>query len=366
MRDAIEEVLLLQTDYSSQNTEPMQRRGTLVRTELRDELNALVPAMAAQSGIDDLRVQGKDGTGLKTEIPWTRIYSASRSPRPTSGWYVVFLFSAAGDRVYLSLNQGTTRWDGAEFRPQPETALVARTHWARSILTADGPVPPKWTTDMKLDNTVSSLGTGYALGNIVATEYLLDNIPADEQIEKDLLQIAGWLGDIYRAADEGLYVPGDSPEVADIEDALESIADPIKQRKAAGARLTAAERRVIEERAVLVTMEHFASPSMGYAVKDVGKVESYDIRATKGSAVVKIEVKGTTSNGSEIILTRNEVDLHLKDHPANALAIVRNIKLDRRKDAPTTASGGELILQMPWAVEGERLAPIAYRYTTGL
>src|SRR3954462_15671260 len=110
MHDSIEEVLLLQTDYSAHNTDAMQRRGYLVRTKLRHELENLLPSLSAASGIDDLRVQGKDGTGQKTEIPWTRIYSASRSPRPTSGWYIVFLFSAAGDRVYLSLNQGTTRW----------------------------------------------------------------------------------------------------------------------------------------------------------------------------------------------------------------------------------------------------------------
>jgi hypothetical protein len=64
-----------------------------------------------------LRVQGKDGTGQKTEIPWTTIYSASRSPRPTSGWYLVFPFSAAGDRVYLSLNQGLLDGTASSFDP---------------------------------------------------------------------------------------------------------------------------------------------------------------------------------------------------------------------------------------------------------
>jgi hypothetical protein len=98
---------------------------------------------------------------------------------------------------------------------------------------------------MQLDNTISPLGSGYALGNIVAAEYLLDAIPSDTEIEHDLLQIAMWLGQIYRAADEGLYVPGDSPDVADIEDALETIADPLRRRRGSGPRLTAAEREVI-------------------------------------------------------------------------------------------------------------------------
>ena len=229
-----------------------------------------------------------------------------------------------------------------------------------------GPFPENWTTKMQLDNRVSTLGTGYELGNIAAAEYLIDEIPSDDQIEQDLLRGIEWLGHIYRAADEGLYVPGDSPDVADIETALETIADPRKPRKRGGPRLTAAERRVIEEHAVAVVKERFESEPMGFDVEDVGKRESYDLHATKAGSVVKVEVKGTTSNGSEIVLTRNEVDLHKSDHPANALAIVRNIRLHRHKDAPPTVSGGELILEMPWAVDDDRLAPIAYRYRTEL
>ncbi len=77
---------------------------------------------------------------------------------------------------------------------------------------------------------------------------------------------------------------------------------------------------------------------MGYVVEDVGKTVSYDLRATKAGFVVKVEVKGTTSNGSEIVLTRNEVDVHKNDYPANALAIVRYIQLHRHNGEPPTAS----------------------------
>ncbi|WP_457062560.1 MrcB family domain-containing protein [Mycobacteroides abscessus] len=363
MRNGIEEVLLLQTEYSGDNTEAMQRRGIIVRTELAGELRELLPALIARSSIDDLRVQGKDGTGMKTEIPWTRVYSHSRSPRPTGGWYVVFLFSALGDRVYLSLNQGTTRWDGAEFKKQPEDELIARTQWARSILTNGGPFPSDWTTGIKLDNQRSELGTGYEIGNVVAKEYSLDEIPDDDEIEEDLLTAIGWLGEVYRAGDEGLTVPGDSPELADIEQAIIAIAEP--QRKPKGPRLTSAERRVIEKRAVTVTREHFESAALGYITKDVGDKESYDILAIKGGDTIKVEVKGTTSNGTEIVLTRNEVNLHKDNHPANALAIVRHIELHRQDDGPT-ATGGELHLVMPWKVNDARLEPIAYRYSTGL
>jgi hypothetical protein len=40
VREAIQEVLLWQTEYSSKGTEAMQRRGELVKREFADELRA--------------------------------------------------------------------------------------------------------------------------------------------------------------------------------------------------------------------------------------------------------------------------------------------------------------------------------------
>src|SRR4051812_6866466 len=117
MQSLLRDILLLQPDWTWQNTPAMQRRGVLVRRDAAQWLRERLPQLAAAvpSGIDDLEVEGRDGTGRKTEIPWVRVHSASRSPSATDGWYVVYLFSAAGDRAYLSLNQGTTRWENGEF-----------------------------------------------------------------------------------------------------------------------------------------------------------------------------------------------------------------------------------------------------------
>ena len=37
--------------------------------------------------------------------------------------------------------------------------------------------------------------------------------------------------------------------------------------------------------------------------------------------IVKGEVKGTTAEGAEVVLTRNEVKLHRAEHPNNALGV---------------------------------------------
>jgi hypothetical protein len=361
MRDAIQEVLLWQTEYSSKGTEAMNRRGELVKREFADELRQLVPEMSPLVSVDDLRVQGKDGSGSRTEIPWTRVYTYSRSPSASAGWYLVFLFSAKGDRAYLSLNQGTTQWDAGGWRAQPLSELSTRTNWARDVLSDHFEFPARWTTEMHLDNEVSELGTLYELGNVISVEYPIDDVPADTQIEADLVTSAPWLGRIYELGDEGLYVPGNSPEVADGVSVIDAISTPRRQGKRL--RLSAAENKAIEQRAVEVTRAHFEK--LGFVTQDVGLTESYDIHASMDAQELKIEVKGTTSDGSDVVLTSNEVDLHLAGHPNNALAIVRHIRL-LRDEANPTAVGGELELEMPWQIDPARLQPIAYRYRTGL
>jgi hypothetical protein len=154
---------------------------------------------------------------------------------------------------------------------------------------------------------------------------------------------------------------GESPAVEDAIAAVEAVSNP---RRKFGRRLTAEENAAIEERAVVVTREHFED-ELGYATEDVGKHESYDLHATKGQEVVKVEVKGTTTNGAQVVLTRNEVKLHRAEHPNNALAVVCNITLDRSSDQPV-ATDGELILVMPWEINEGGLVPIAYDYHTGI
>lgn len=151
-----------------------------------------------------------------------------------------------------------------------------------------------------------------------------------------------------------------SPQVADAVAAIDELSNP---RKKFGRRFTAVENKAIEEHAVQVTRDHFEK-TLGYATEDVGQTMSYDVHATKGDQAIKVEVKGTTADGSRVVLTRNEVNLHLHEHPHNALAVVRNISLQRGD--PPVAQGGELILLMPWQIDRPGLDPIAYDYRTGI
>lgn len=363
MRDELEEVLLLQTDYSAQNTPEMQRRGLLVRQVIANEVRQLLPQLVAASGIDDIAVQGKDGTGRKTEIPWLRFYSESRSPSATTGWYVVYLFAARGDRVYLSLNQGTTQWTGVEFKPRPADELSARVAWARGVLASEPDYPGSWTPTIQLDGAASRLGAQYELGNVVAAEYPLNAIPDEKDLADDLVTAAKWLGALYRAEATGMAVPGEvAPEILDAEQAIRR-ASGKSRGKGQGFRLSVADKRAIENHAVDVATAHLTT--LGFAVSNVGATKSFDLEARNGVQLLMVEVKGTTSLGEEVILTRNEVELHQVAHPDNALVVVHSIVLDRSV-SPPVASGGVLEYWQPWELADVDLTPMAYRYRTGL
>jgi len=67
-------------------------------------------------------------------------------------------------------------------------------------------------------------------------------------------------------------------------------------------------------------------------------------------------VKGTTTEGGSVLLTRNEVR-HAED-PTNevALFVVSGILVD----AANNCSGGVPSVLEPWIIDREKLAPIAY------
>ncbi|WUV90284.1 DUF3883 domain-containing protein [Streptomyces canus] len=103
--------------------------------------------------------------------------------------------------------------------------------------------------------------------------------------------------------------------------------------------------------------------AQGWKVKDVGDKESFDLLLTQGERRLHVEVKGTTSAGRQVILTRTEVEKQRMYYPDNALVVVHSIDLDRTQEEPA-ASGGVLHCTSPWEVEDEHLTVISYAYRT--
>ncbi|MGW8528489.1 MULTISPECIES: MrcB family domain-containing protein [Nocardiopsidaceae] len=367
MDETMIEILDLQKQWSAKNTEAMKSRGVLVRKTFAHQLRQHIPALATALGVPEpeVDVEGRDGTGLKTEVPWTRVYLPERSPHATEGWYLVYLFGAKGDRVYLSLIQGTSRWTGAHFEARSPKELVKRVAWARPLLKELLTERDDLVEAIDLQSENSKVAPRYAAGSVIAIEYDWSDMPAEATLVEDLLYMARLLRAIHHGEDTASHVPGDAPpEVLDATDAAAKTAGRrTKAAKGQGFRLSAHDRRALELHSVGMATAYFETS--GWTVKDVGAKESYDLLLTRGDERLHVEVKGTTSEGTQVILTRAEVEKQRELAPANALVVVHSIHLDRSV-SPPTASGGVLHCTSPWKIEEEDLTVVSYVYRSGV
>ena len=87
--------------------------------------------------------------------------------------------------------------------------------------------------------------------------------------------------------------------------------------------------------------------SKAWHVEDVHGRESYDLICRRGDEVKHVEVKGTTTDGAEVILTPNEVR-HAQEYPGTALFVVSNITVSRAEGGTVTATGGNHYCYDPW------------------
>jgi hypothetical protein len=128
-----------------------------------------------------------------------------------------------------------------------------------------------------------------------------------------------------------------------------------------GFRPNAQQRRAIEMRAMDVGRDFLTN--LGWSVHDVSRdpAHPFDLHATRSDgSELEVEVKGTTSAGTKVLLTRNEVASASSLDKA-ALAVVANIRLDTGAQPPN-AAGGDLSLHHPWTPAPESLQAISYAY----
>jgi len=91
-----------------------------------DQLVRRVQALESVSGRPSLLVKGSIGQGNWAAIPWLAILDRRITTSTTHGLYVVFLFRSDMRGVYLTLNQGVTRFrERSEDRGRPRVQMAA-------------------------------------------------------------------------------------------------------------------------------------------------------------------------------------------------------------------------------------------------
>lgn len=161
------------------------------------------------------------------------------------------------------------------------------------------------------------------------------------------------IGDFLQSPDN------EQPEIAEAVEALRVIAGKSRKVSGQGFQSSSAVRRAIELRAMHLAINHFQQ--QGWIVEDVSKYESYDLLCTRQEERLYVEVKGTTSEGSKILMTYQEVIHTQQNYPHTALFVVSQIKLIN-SEADLEAIGGEIKLYQPWLLSDESLKAIAYEY----
>jgi energy-coupling factor transporter ATP-binding protein EcfA2 len=187
------EVLDLQQSWTKDNTPEMERRGQLIRDLGPKALSVLLPPRSVLSFSP--AIEGRDGTGLKTRVPWIRIFDKSRSPSATSGWYVVFLFARDGHAVYLSLNQGTTTINHGTYVRRSPSFLNEQVAWAREQLNHLIEID-RALTDIELKDS-GGLGDQYEKGNVIAFRYMRNDLPDISLLKTDLETMLKLLDELY-------------------------------------------------------------------------------------------------------------------------------------------------------------------------
>lgn len=116
-----------------------------------------------------------------------------------------------------------------------------------------------------------------------------------------------------------------------------------------------AEARLLEGEAMRVAKVHFEKE--GFTVLDEHVGHPYDLRCTRGTITRYVEVKGTSSEGRSVLVTRGEVQF-AREHTADSVLFVcHSLRVEAGK-----VSGGVVEIESPWDPSDDSLDPTGYSY----
>jgi hypothetical protein len=151
---------------------------------------------------DAYRVRGSAGAGNQAEIPWVAILPPGVEGA-SEGQYIVYLFSASGESVYLSLSQAVTGHAKSDLPGLADELREAAGSQADLL------------EEIDLGAT-GSLGQKYELATAYALKYTADALPSQEALEDDLKRLLKILdAAIEASAEESETTVGPAPAAFD-------------------------------------------------------------------------------------------------------------------------------------------------------
>lgn len=177
--------------------EKLQNVALLYQAEDREEfagskigeiITKNIPVMITQKAnlnSEKYLVVGSCGKGQYAEIPWVSIFNRRITESATKGIYIVYLYTADMKGVYLSLNQGYTyfkeKFPGRTAKQEIEK-MANNLRGLVSIPKSMG----AYVIDLKASKP---LGKGYMAGHIAGKYYDFCDMPDENQLISDLLDL---------------------------------------------------------------------------------------------------------------------------------------------------------------------------------
>jgi hypothetical protein len=367
--DRLQQVLDFWSKYSATTTDDMRARD-VATNELADALSQQVVDLVPLLGLTDLEIRVKAGgkQGSYGPVPWVRVYSERHSPSATKGFYLCYLFSTEGSRLYLSLMQGTSELRMGNWRPINDSAtLRSRSAQARASLVEDA--GPSAMLDRRLSIDLGSATVqspyskrrvaNYESSNVLACEYPTRAVPGDEQLAQDLSDMLSLLALLHGADTTVDLTASDPVQPTDVD--LRRVSRKTAAA-AQGRQLDAASRKALEIYAEDKAVRYFEA--LKWSVERVGNLKlGYDLRCRRPGQELHVEVKGTQSSGERVILTPGEVRHNLdvdKCGHEHALYVVTDIQLSTGDGVRCT--GGKELRLWPWKIDENLLMPTEYSY----
>ena len=175
-------------NYAQAQKEPFEKHP------VADYIRSTIPNSIMGLGLIDptnYEVNASPGmSGKWAFVPWIRISNKSISKSAQEGVYIVYLFSADGDSVFLTLNQGYTDIEKDTKQQENSTKKTATTELlrARAANCIDLLDPHSFNSDtnISLGKEPGKRGKMYEQGTIFYKEYKKQDIPSEDVLEKDL------------------------------------------------------------------------------------------------------------------------------------------------------------------------------------
>lgn len=118
-------------------------------------------------------------------------------------------------------------------------------------------------------------------------------------------------------------------------------------------------RLAVERRAMEAAVAWYHE--QGWTCEDVSAYESYDLRCRRGDTLLHVEVKGTTTAGSSVIVTRREVEEARRLAPHTELFVLSDVRLHTPASGAPFGSGGRARVLPSWERDPARLIPLGFQ-----